>query len=55
MSIQIEQAKLTDIKIGNTLMAWVTENGSRITTAAVIYIQGSRSDLNPNLAQIDGV
>ncbi len=35
--IQIQDASLTDVKIGNQVMVWGTKNGERIT-AEVIYI-----------------
>jgi len=34
----VQEAKLGDIKIGNTLIVWGTKNGERIT-GEVIYIQ----------------
>ena len=36
--VQVANATLADIKIGNNVMVWGTKNGARIT-AAVIYIQ----------------
>ncbi len=36
--VQVSDAALTDIKIGNTVMVWGAKNGQRIT-AQVIYIQ----------------
>jgi len=37
--IQVADATLADLKIGNNVMVWGTKNGTRIT-AEVIYIQG---------------
>ncbi len=36
--IQVADATLADVKVGNNLMVWGTKNGARIT-AEVIYIQ----------------
>ncbi|MEW5718731.1 MAG: hypothetical protein AB1817_08910 [Chloroflexota bacterium] len=38
--IQLQEASLTDVKIGNQVMVWGAKNGERIT-AEVIYIQSS--------------
>ena len=37
-SVQVQEAGLTDVKVGNMLIVWGTKNGTRIT-AEVIYIQ----------------
>ena len=36
--VQVADATLADVKVGNTLMVWGTKNGARIT-ADVVYIQ----------------
>ena len=36
--VQLQQASLTNVEVGNTLMVWGTKSGERIT-AEVIYIQ----------------
>jgi hypothetical protein len=38
--VQVADATLTDVKIGNNVMVWGTKNGARIT-AEVIYIQNA--------------
>ncbi len=38
ISVQLQEANLTDVKVGNMLMVWGTKSGERIT-AQVIYIQ----------------
>jgi hypothetical protein len=38
-SVQVSEATLSDVKVGNQLMVWGTKNGTRIT-AEVVYIQG---------------
>ncbi len=38
--LQVQDAALGDIKVGNNIMVWGTKNGQRIT-AEVIYIQSS--------------
>lgn len=38
--VQVSDATLTDVKIGNNVMVWGTKNGARIT-AEVIYIQNA--------------
>jgi hypothetical protein len=39
-SVQVQEASLTDVKVGNMLMVWGTKNGEYIS-AEVIYIQQS--------------
>ena len=38
-TVQVSEATLSDVKVGNQLMVWGTKNGTRIT-AEVVYIQG---------------